>query len=42
MLVHKEAYITKAKATKREKEIKSYKGGQAFKKLFKSGRSSDG
>jgi putative endonuclease len=34
-LVHYEKYPTQGMARKREKEIKSYKGGNAFKKLIK-------
>ncbi|HEY9178678.1 MAG TPA: GIY-YIG nuclease family protein [Flavipsychrobacter sp.] len=33
VLVHVEEYATKAEALAREKQIKSYKGGEAFKKL---------
>ncbi len=33
-LVYKEQYSTKQDAYRREMEIKSYKGGVAFKKLF--------
>ena len=33
-LVYNEEYITKIKAIRREKQIKSYKGGAAFKKLL--------
>ena len=33
-LVHSEAYPTKREAFLREKKIKSYKGGRAFKKLI--------
>ncbi len=33
-LVHVEEHVNKAMAIKREKEIKSYKGGQAFKQLI--------
>jgi len=32
-LVYKEEYPTKEEALRREKQIKSYKGGEAFKKL---------
>ncbi|MFA5030851.1 MAG: GIY-YIG nuclease family protein [Patescibacteria group bacterium] len=34
LLVHKEEYQDKASAWKREKQIKNYKGGNAFKKLI--------
>lgn len=34
MFVHTEEFITKTDALKRELEIKSYKGGNAFKKLI--------
>lgn len=34
-LIHKEEYNNRSLAYKREKEIKSYKGGRAFKKLIK-------
>ena len=33
-LIYKEQYQTVIEARKREKEIKSYKGGNAFKKLL--------
>jgi putative endonuclease len=33
-LVHSEEYNSKEEALKREKQIKSYKGGNAFKKLL--------
>ncbi len=33
-LVYKEFFKTRIEATKREKEMKSYKGGNAFKKLI--------
>jgi putative endonuclease len=33
-LVYKESFLTVTEARKREKEIKSYKGGNAFKKLL--------
>lgn len=32
-IVHSETFLTKTDALKREKEIKSYKGGILFKKL---------
>ena len=34
-LVYKEVFFSKNEAYKRELKIKSYKGGEAFKKLFK-------
>jgi putative endonuclease len=34
-LVHTEPYDDRTDAVKREKQIKSYKGGMAFKKLLK-------
>jgi putative endonuclease len=37
ILVYFERYQTKAEALRREKQIKSYKGGNAFKKLFRAG-----
>ena len=37
-LVYKEEFLTKKEAWQREKQIKSYKSGQAFKNLFKNGR----
>ncbi|MBI4812368.1 GIY-YIG nuclease family protein [Candidatus Falkowbacteria bacterium] len=33
-LVHQETYQTRADAWRRERQIKSYKGGEAFKKLI--------
>ncbi len=33
-IVYKEEYASKSEALKREKQIKSYKGGEAFKKLL--------
>ena len=33
-VVHKEHYLTRGEAMRREKQIKSYKGGNAFKKLL--------
>ncbi len=33
-LIHKETYTSRTEAYFREKEIKSYKGGEAFKKLI--------
>lgn len=35
VILHQEIFSTKAEAVRREKEIKSYKGGNAFKKLMK-------
>ena len=37
-IIYTEQYLTKAEATKRELKIKSYKGGNGFRKLI-SGRS---
>jgi putative endonuclease len=34
ILIYKEEYYTRTEAEKREKQIKSYKGGNAFKKLI--------
>ncbi len=34
-LVHQEIYETKTEAYRRERQIKSYKGGEAFKRLVK-------
>jgi putative endonuclease len=34
VLVHTESFENKSEALKREKQIKSYKGGNAFKKLI--------
>ncbi len=34
VLVYKEEYLDKSQAWKRERQIKSYKGGEAFKKLI--------
>jgi putative endonuclease len=34
-LIYKEEYSTLKEARKRERQIKSYKGGNAFKKLIK-------
>ena len=39
-LVYKEKVNTKASALKREKQIKSYKGGNCFKKLISASPSS--
>lgn len=36
-LIYSEKFITKKEALRREKEIKSYKGGNAFKKLIFGG-----
>jgi len=33
VLIYKEGYTTKTEALKREKQIKSYKGGNAFRKI---------
>ncbi len=33
-IIYSESFITKTDALKREKQIKSYKGGQAFKNLL--------
>jgi putative endonuclease len=35
-LVHVERYSSRSDAMKREKEIKSYKGGEAFRRLLKN------
>ena len=37
-LVHVEAFENKREALKQEKQIKSYKGGEAFKKLIATAR----
>ena len=34
VLVHREEYLTKLEAVRREKQIKSYKGGEAFRRLL--------
>jgi len=34
-LVYYESFLSRNKAYKRERQIKSYKGGEAFKKLIK-------
>jgi putative endonuclease len=34
VLIHTEEFTTKTEAKSREREIKSYKGGNAFKKLI--------
>jgi len=34
ILIYKEQFINKLDATKRERQIKSYKGGNEFKKLL--------
>ena len=39
-LIYKEEFVSKTEALKREKKIKSYKGGRAFKKLIASPSSS--
>jgi len=36
-VVHTEKYLSRSEAMKREKEIKSYKGGNALKKLLNPG-----
>ena len=36
-LIYYEDFATRANAMKREREIKSFKGGEAFKKLLKNG-----
>ncbi|MFW0837933.1 MAG: GIY-YIG nuclease family protein [Candidatus Komeilibacteria bacterium] len=36
IVVHREEFITRQAAYKRERQIKSYKGGAAFKRLFKN------
>jgi putative endonuclease len=33
-IIYTEEYLTKSEALKRERQIKSYKGGEAFKKLI--------
>ncbi len=35
-LIHTEEFDSKTEALKRERQIKSYKGGNAFKKLIKN------
>ena len=35
-LVHAERYSSRSDAMKREKEIKNYKGGEAFRRLIKN------
>lgn len=35
-IVYIEKFVTRSEAVKREKQIKSYKGGSAFKKLLTS------
>lgn len=37
MLIYEEVFANKSEALKREKQIKSYKGGNEFKKLFLGG-----
>ena len=39
-LIYKESFDSKADALKREKQVKSYKGGRAFKKLVSASPSS--
>ncbi len=34
VIVHSEAYVTRAEAVSRERQIKSFKGGVAFKRLL--------
>jgi len=34
VLVHQEAFLTKEEAIRREKQIKAFKGGNAFKQLI--------
>ncbi|MBI4363404.1 MAG: GIY-YIG nuclease family protein [Candidatus Doudnabacteria bacterium] len=34
-LRHREEFLTRSEAVRREKQIKSYKGGEAFRKLVK-------
>lgn len=34
VLVHREEYSTKLEAIRREKQIKNYKGGEAFRRLL--------
>lgn len=36
VVIHVEMYATRTEAIKREKQLKSYKGGEALKKLFNS------
>lgn len=36
ILVYREEYATKIEAVRREKQIKNYKGGEAFRRLLKS------
>ena len=33
-IVYQESFVTRAQAMQREKQIKAYKGGEAFKKLL--------
>ena len=35
-MIYTERYSSRSEALKREKQIKSYKGGEAFKKLLKN------
>lgn len=35
IVVHTESFETRSEAVRRERKIKSYKGGEAFKKLIK-------
>ena len=39
-LIYKESFDSKTDALKREKQVKSYKGGRAFKKLVSASPSS--
>ncbi len=34
-IIYRESFLTRAEAVRRERQIKSYKGGEAFKKLTK-------
>jgi putative endonuclease len=34
LMVHSEVFVSRSEALKREKQIKAYKGGEAFKRLF--------
>jgi predicted GIY-YIG superfamily endonuclease len=33
-MLHSEVFVSRSEALKREKQIKAYKGGEAFKRLF--------
>ena len=37
-IIHKEEFQTRSEAVRRERQIKSYKSGNAFKKLLNRGR----